>query len=75
MKLRNVKIETANNVTSVEGATLSGDLVKAASNAAFIAGASEMAEMFRERIMARDMRGLIELARATEFDSFYGIKN
>ena len=74
MKLRSVKIETANNVTSVEGVSLSGDHVKEASKAAFIGGASEMAQMFRDRIIARDMRGLIELAQAAETDSFYGIK-
>jgi hypothetical protein len=74
MKLRPVKIHSANNVITVEGVTLSGDHVKEASNAAFIGGASEMAKMFRDRIMARDMRGLIELAQAAETDSFYGIK-
>ena len=75
LELRSVEIHSSNNVTSVEGVTLSGDLIEAASRAAFVAGASEVAQMFRERIEANDMPGLIELSHATKTNSFYGISN
>jgi len=70
--IRPVNIHAQNNVIDVEGKTVGS--IKGAAEAAFYGGASEMARLFRERIEANDLRGLVELAAATKTKSFYGEK-
>lgn len=70
MTLRKVRIHTQNNVEEVEGKTVGS--IKGAAEAAFNGGASEMARLFRERIEANDLPGLVSLAAATKTKSFYG---
>jgi len=69
MKLREVKIEEINNTVIVEGKTVT--CPKQAAEAAFRAGAEEMATMFRDALLNSGEHGLFHLMVAASTESFY----
>jgi hypothetical protein len=67
--LRQVQISRTNNVTTVEGKMISGEV--GAARAAFAAGAAEMSRRYEEAFLSGDMRQVMDLIAATKTYSFF----
>ena len=70
MKLPDPQIKEVNNVLQVGPYSGAGNEVTAAHHG-YQLGAETVAKMFRELLFAKDMAGLLALAKATETNSFY----
>lgn len=71
MKLTNPQIKIVNNVGQVRTRSFNPTNGMTTANTAYKEGAMAMADMFRDAIQSGNLKKVMDIAKATEQNSFY----